>query len=1133
MTDWARVRAAAREARAGLVDGPEGGERGTRAGALARIVPADDLLTLALAARGLARQSLPPDDPILGGAHAVLDPGLATVWHRDDMPPARARFTVAHELAHAWLHERRAECGEEDLSDAPVAEPLPYGEEYVSGYGPVQAREVEANVFAAEFLLPTPQLRDAFLVGATARDIARRSGLSRAAVDGQLAEALLRDAADPLLPAPRSEDARVGLDASQRAAVARTRRPVLVAAGPGTGKTRALVARALGLLTGGVPPHAILALTFSNRSAAEMRQRLAAADPEAARIPVFTFHGFGLELLRSHGTRLGLPPAPRLVDSLEALALLDDNLGRLGLVELEYLHSPAYPMPEILAAISRAKDELVDPEGYASLAAAMEVEPGDEAGARYAARAREVAGAYAAWQAILRERGLLDYGDLIARSVELLQSHPDVLAEARARAAHVLVDEYQDVNHATAVLVRLIAGDGSGLWVVGDARQAIYRFRGASPANMPEFGRDYAGAAFAALGVNYRSRPGIVAALNAAAAGLVPDGGETWVPAREPAGETVTLAVADDAASQAEGIARTMRDLMARGVPLSEQAVLCRTNAQAAEMAAAIEERGIPCLCLGDLMGRPEVRDMLALVSVAAEGGGAGIVRVARFAEYGVPAGIAAEAARAGRDWASEDAPLHPGLLRLVRHLAALRRHGDAHALLSGYLFGRPRYLRALIATAGPAARQRRSALYQLLLLARAHAARRASAQEAAGHGPPGGGEAARGFLAFVRALVAAREDARARTIGPDAQVAAVRLLTVHACKGLEFEAVFVPNLAHGLFPPRHPGALVKDPPGLRALGAPAGSEEGCLLFVAMSRARSHLFLSRPARVGGRERAPSALWDAVLGALGGDLARRTEWHAAPARPVEPAEAAVATQTRFPDDIAYPADHLEQYDRCPRRYYYARVLGLGAEAAPSAYGVFQRALWSTMRWIEGRRRAGKPARPAEALERWEREWNEGGMEAHAHAGRLRERAARALEAVCSLEAGAAHEVEVLVPRPAGLVRARLDRVRCAEDGEVVVERIDTGRPAEADRRDARLALMREAAHQRFGPEAAVRLRRRYVAAGEVLEAPEQPRLEPARLARYDSALSGIRAGRFEPRPSEEACPRCPFWIICPA
>ncbi|HLK57313.1 MAG TPA: UvrD-helicase domain-containing protein, partial [Chthonomonadaceae bacterium] len=339
--------------------------------------PADQILDAAAAETGMRRTPVPPDDPLLSEAHAVLDREAARIFYARGrgVSAARQRLAQAHEFAHYWLH------GDLDW-DACQAEDIPtlfmppsaraQSAQVAEGYSPRQRQETEANIFAAELLLPRPVLFRLFTQeGWNATRIAAQAGLSESCVLAQMVEALLL----PLRPeAFLSEDdvaqaeslSGAELDLSQREAAHIAAGPVLVDAGPGTGKTRTLVARILYLLREqNVAPDNILAVTFTNKAAEEMRTRLRGVVGAAAdRVWIGTFHAFGYELLRRDGHRLGLPPAPPLIEPADAVALLEHHLDRLQLEEFEYLSQPALPFMDILGCISRAKDELKTPEHY-------------------------------------------------------------------------------------------------------------------------------------------------------------------------------------------------------------------------------------------------------------------------------------------------------------------------------------------------------------------------------------------------------------------------------------------------------------------------------------------------------------------------------------------------------------------------------------------------------------------------------------------------------------------------------------------------------------------------------------------------------------------------------------------------
>lgn len=824
----------------------------------AACAPADDtadaLLIAAEKATGLPYYALPATDPALYGAQGVYDAECRLILVSNALPPAYRAFVVAHEFAHHWLGHGSAvsSAGGPD----PEAGDDPHGGDpaRVEGYSPFERAERVANVFACEFLLPTDALRRHYRdAGESPARIAALVGVPEGMVLRQLSRALLLpppvDVPDTPIPPLTTRDAREKLDDSQRAAAHALRGPVFVEAGPGTGKTRALVGRIVHLLEKGESSEGILALTFSNRAAEEMRGRVAAIAPDAApRLWIGTFHAFALELLRRWGGRVGLPPGFAVRDPADARLAFAAAIPALALSHYDDLSDPTRHLADLQRAFSRAQDELCDPGTYAAHAKAM---PDGDA----RDRAREVARAYAMYERVLREGGACDFGGLLVHAVALLRDHAEVRSWARETYRHLLVDEYQDVNRASRELLALLAGDGANLWVVGDGRQAIFGWRGASRGAVRDFDRHFPGARTVPLARNYRSRRRVVEAVNALAPQTATVVNRPFVPWEahrdgEDAPGDVTVARLSDGAAEITYIAERMRALHAAGVPYGEQAVLCRTHTVLGRIATGLAVAGIPVLHTGNPFTRPEVQDMLALVSLACEGDGRGLLRVAAFPEYAVPQtdilALCAAAHAAGvpfphaLDLAADPAAVvlsaggRAGLRRLWGHLREMDE-GDAWVLLARYLFARSAYLAPLLDDATPAGERERAALSQTLDFAHAHG-RRATGD----NGPLAS------LLARVRDLAAAHEDHRYGQLPPwAAGVNAVRLLTVHASKGLEFAAVFLPEMHLGTFPHRGKPDPCPPPPGLAGdADADRDADERCLFFVACSRARDVLTLT-------------------------------------------------------------------------------------------------------------------------------------------------------------------------------------------------------------------------------------------------------------------------------------------------
>jgi DNA helicase-2/ATP-dependent DNA helicase PcrA len=1131
MSQWEEIRSLARQRHA---------EMRTIAGNES----ASALLAAAEQRTQVKRQRVHAGDPLLDGGEAMLDPEVHMIWFNCDVQPDLAIFYQAHEYAHLWIDGARATCHAGDVDGEASEERIPLGVQRVEGYSPHERRECQANVFAREFLLPADTLRRWFIEeGLDGMTIATRVGVLENMVFHQLAYALLTP--DSLLqplggPGGDVEGPLPNLDPSQQKAAYAAHGPLLVDAGPGTGKTKTLTGRISFLLQAqGVEPSAILALTFSNKAAEEIRERVARVAPAAApHIWMGTFHAFGLELLRKYGTRLGLPSKPAVLDPTAALFLLERLLPSLRLHHYQNLYEPTIALRDILQAISRAKDELVTPAHYTTLATAQLERATTAQEIEAAEKALEVAHVYTGYQEALDHEQLLDFGDLIFKSVLLLQSHADVCRAIHQTYRHILVDEYQDVNRASGILLRAVTGTGDGLWVVGDVRQAIYRFRGAAPSNMHLFPQDFPGADVLALTRNYRSQPRIVDAFATLAPRMramrnVPF--TPWEKDRPDLGGHVFLGTANDLVAEGAGLACEIKRQQTQGIPYRDQAVLCRSHTHLARIADILEREGIPVLYLGDIFERPEVRDLLSLVSFACEGHGHGLVRIARFPEYQIPLEDVRTLLRLARE---QEVPFpralalaqqaeamsdrgKTGCALLERHLDGLCYGTSGWSLLVRYLFARSTYLRTLLADASVAGQQRRLALYQFLQFA----------HEQIGAPREQGEEPKRLFLEYVRRLELFGEEKQLRRL-PDWADAldAVRLLTIHASKGLEFRAVYVPILGQGYFPARRQARPCPPPAGMLADERDDGhdEEEECLFFVALSRARDFVCLSRARRYGARNSNCSALLTSIAEVLPCPPDGEITWVAHQASTTT----AVADTEPPEPPPEFEATALDRYITCPRQYYYEYILGLGGRREDSAYILFHRCVYSVLRWLAEAQAQGNSVDEAAAQSQLADVWATQGPVDHPYEPIYLRNATDMVQRAVQRRLGPRSVVSrplFEVPLRYGRVRFMPDHVESREDGTEVLQRLRTGRISSSEKDKNIYALYQRAA--RSGPQPRdVEIVSLSTDAVEAVSLREQTIV--SRLARYDEAILGILAGRFPPQPNERECPRCPHYFICP-
>ena len=874
----------------------------------------------------------------------------------------------------------------------------------------------------------------------------------------------------------------IRLDAAQRAA-ASAEGALRVIAGAGTGKTAVIAERFRRLVAAGADPASVLVMTFTDRAAREMRERieqLVGADAPA----VGTVHSMALGWLRADGWRVGVPARFRIITGAERWILARELMWRLADPALTADERPDDLVGPALQMLERLKQELVPRRRLSQWAAEAE-------DAEKAELMRACVRLFAAYQRECRRRGLLDFDDLLERSVALLAKNPKVLASYRRRHPHVLVDEYQDLNLAQERLVELVATEP---FVVGDDDQSIYRFRGASRASLERFCARFPAAGTVTLGRNHRSSGPIVAAA-AALIGHNPERLAKDLVSRR-AGPRVQTWACLNGEEESAAIAAEAARLLASGTAAGRIAVLCRTNAIARPVADALAARGLPHVVVGgqSLLDRPEVRDVMAMLRIVRDPAD----EIASFRVMHLPSGEAQPAA-------------------IFAELHSLASQIDVRDLFFE-LMNRTRYLEMATARLEPSSAARVAANVSRF------------AERIAEFCDTNPDHSLKAFMEHLELVLLSGEDEAPGA--PEIEGEAISVMTIHQAKGLEFDAVFVPALVEGRLPQSgRPQRFELPPAVLEPLvrgREDVVAEERRLLYVAMTRARRRLYLTRAERYEGLRRwKPSRFLQEIQR---GEVV--VERHLPGLVPPTTGEGSTSPSGQGSrPDLTLSYSSIQAYRDCPRSYWFRYDQRLpAAQSAEAVQGVI---LHEVLRRAGEARRAGEEV-TASRLRWWHGAvWKKTRFPDDRRAPAFKRIGLAQLEAFRA--AGGFDAAPEMVERDFSAavdgftLRGVIDRVDRTDSGWRIID-YKSGRPIGRARRDLQVALYGLGAERALGL-APAELEIVYLATGErvKLEGAESLRVEATNVAA--AAAEGIRAGRFESLPERRKCRLCPYRMAC--
>lgn len=879
----------------------------------------------------------------LGDADAILRRSEDYIYVRDDVSDSERAYLVAHELGHYVLDDGQEETTIASLKSLIAAEGSPAVIK-VEAYGARERQELRANVFARELQLPRTVARKLFESGAGPSKVATDCGIHLEVVRQQMLDAIMLPpmavAAEGKAPPSPSPDQLKAIKADERF--------VNVVAGPGSGKTTTLVHRVRYLIDERrVDPSHILVLTFTNKAAFELVERLRDAGiARASDVWAGTFHAFGLEFLRKYHQCFGLKSDVVVADKLNSITLLNRELPILELNHYKRIQYPYEWLPNVIAGIKRLKEEMVTPQDYRKSLPCLPSTSDDVRLQR-----EDIATLYECHERILTREKLVDFVDLVSKPAKALKDDRPQYSELADKFQHVLVDEYQDVTFAMVELIRQLARNAKSLWVVGDVRQAIHHWRGASVHSLIRFDQTFkahgskASLSTYPLEFNRRSSAEILEVVQQIGRRHVLEKTalklEDTTATAGKVGHVPILVRCSPGPEMAEAVAEGVLRMYEKGVPYGNQAVLSRGNHEVRQIAAGLQERNIPVLYIGELVQRREVKNLLCLMQLLVERLPRALVGL--MGEPGLK--VELDDLRILLDACGEDPQLqrggwrnkwqkclstktHAALTNLCALLEGQSRRSSPWGFICDMLleqrFGYP-----ALSDHSIYAHSIRIALWQFAYATRAG--------DGEGKTPTLPRFLLRQQLRQRIGETYADRELPAEAAGLDA----VHLLTVHGSKGLEFEAVHVANVNIDDYGPDAP-MWRGEPPTLgivppEALGSnrhewdfEAAVERNNLLYVAVSRARRHLLMymyEEESKKAPQLAQPPTPYKTFL-FTGSPLEKMA---------TPPATSDVAQGSM-------PFDEFETYARCPLQHWYRYVLNLPREQQKD---IAIRARWAIM------------------------------------------------------------------------------------------------------------------------------------------------------------------------------------------
>lgn len=804
---------------------------------------------------------------LLQGGRAEIVPAEGSLYYdrRLENRPEELFEVIAHEYGHLILHHDSFTVAQGDLIRGSVF--LDSGSSRLSRYSPRSEQESQASAFGAEFICPAGELFARWRgdPDLTLANVASDYHATESLIRLQLAEGLyLHVTGGPVTPNEKEQERQPTTEQEEAATFCGT--PALVDAGPGTGKTSTLVRRIVYLIREkSIPPQNILVLTFSNEAARELEERIETIlDSETASlIHVLTFHSFGVMVLNAYGHHVGLKVDFSILDEASQEEFITEILGSVDCEALLNIKNPEETAAEVVKQINYLKDRLVNPTQLRGAIDEWQAAP-NEREARL--RSEALFHLFEAYERLNRSRNQVDFSDLILLPHTVLNANDEVRRSIQTEFPWVLVDEYQDVSRSTALLLKQICGVDSSPWVVGDARQAIYRFRGAEPENVSRFAEDFPGAERFELSSNYRSAPEIINVVNRLAALMEGNASrsnlERWQSASNITAlsdDPVLMAIASSDAAERAGVVATIEGWLSKNVPAEDIAVLARRNVDVRNIAIELKRCGIRAVTSGILTAEGAGGDLAAVLTAVDRQQAIARVVYALGRDVGTPQELNAAIRqlleadpedRTVREWTGSNVTqeIAETTWRVFQKLRDFLHSDDGWVVLCDFLFFLSPYVRKLLEEHDAASSVQLEEIISALSLAAHYRISHLHVQPR---------KSRVGLAERLRNLVT---QAAPGLVPPQSHPNAVRVMTCHASKGLEFPCAAVAG--QSLPDIREIKQCL--PPALRPNPEDDLLQAESLLFVGLSRAQRAAVISYATSASGSPRSRARRFPELL-----------------------------------------------------------------------------------------------------------------------------------------------------------------------------------------------------------------------------------------------------------------------------